>query len=128
MILSSKASNHRTSSGVHIIGPSSFHLPWPFSNLASHSYNSIEKVQKKILCIFIYKYLSNHYSFDRHGFLFSCIANSWIFLSSYFSISFFVGFQWCNITHLLQAYLGPRNGTIFWLRGSWPRFRFSCAN
>ena len=121
-ILSPEASNLRNNFGVHTIGPSSLHLPWPFANLAIHSHSSIRKEHKKISCISMYKFLSNHYSFINCGFLFSCTVNSWIFLSNHSSIYFFVGFQWCDITHC-YADLGPSNETICWLMGSWPRFK-----
>lgn len=38
----------------------------------------------------------------NRGFLFSCTANSWIFLSKQSSVSFLVGIQWCDITHLVM--------------------------
>lgn len=63
--LFSEASNHRTNSGVHTIGLSSFHLPWISANLVDHSYSSMGKVEKMISCIFIYKYLFNHSSFEK---------------------------------------------------------------
>ena len=85
-------------------------------------------MQKKISCISVYKYLSNHYSSDKCTFLFSCTVTSLIFLSNYFSIPFLVRFQWCDITHLLQTDLGPGNRTICSLSGSWPRFTVNYAN
>lgn len=101
-ILSSQASNFRTNSGVQTIGLSSLHLPWSSANFVIHSYNSTRREQKKILCISIYKYFSNHCSFVNHGFLFSFAVNLWIFLSNQYSTSFLVGFQWCDITHLVM--------------------------
>jgi len=83
------------------------HIPWLFSNLSIHLSSLIEKVKKKISCISVYKYLSNHCYFDKHGFMFSCTVNSWIFLSNHFSISFLAGFQWWDITHLLKQISVP---------------------
>ena len=127
-ILSSEACNLLTSSSVQTISLSSLHLPWLSANFVIHSYNSTEKEQKKISCISVYRYLSNHYSFINCRFLFSCAVNSWIFLSNQVSIYFLVGFQWCDITHLFQVDPSPDNETICCLRGSWPRLKVSCTN
>jgi len=97
-ILSLEASNLLTSYDVQTIRLSSLHLPRPYANFAIHSYNSTRKEKKKISCISVYKYLSNHYSFVNHGFLFSCTVNSWIFLSNQVLIYFLVGLQWYDIT------------------------------
>jgi len=102
VILYSESSNLHMSFRVHTIIPSSLHLPCFSANLAIHSYRSIGKVQKNTSCIYVYKYLYNHYSFVRCGFLFSCAANLWIFLSNHFSVSSLVRLQWCDITHIFM--------------------------
>ena len=101
VILSSNAYNLRTNFEVQTIEPSSLHLPWASANFVIHSYNSTKKEQKNILYISVYIYLSNHCSFINHRFLFSYPVNSWIFLSNQSLISFLVGFQWSNITHII---------------------------
>lgn len=120
-IISSDASNLCTNSGVHTIGLSSLHLPWLSANFPIHSYSIVGKNVKKISWIFVYRYQSNHSSFDSCGFLFSCVANSWILLSNQPLIYFLFGFQWYNIRHLYEDF-GPGNGTIYWHVGAWPRF------
>lgn len=58
VILSFNASNLHTSSWVHTIGLSIFHLPWLSASFEIHSYISIGKKQKNISWIFAYRCLS----------------------------------------------------------------------
>lgn len=120
VILSSQASNICTSPGVHTIILSSLHLPWLSTNLVIHLYSLIKKEHKKLLSIYVYRYLSNHFSFIRHGINFSCTTNSWIFLSNHSSISFFTGFRSCGITHLLMQILVPATKPFVGLVGPDP--------
>ena len=127
-ILSSEASNLHTNFEVHTIGPSSLHLPCSSTSLAIQSYNFIGKEQKKISCIFVYRYLSNHYSFVNRRFLFSYAMNSWMFLSNQSSISFLVGFQWCDIQHLFMQILVPTTKPFVGLVGPDPGSELSLLN
>ena len=110
-ILSSEVSCLRTSSAVHTIGLSSLHLPCLSANFAIHSYNSTWKEKKKILCISVYRYLSNYYSFVNRGFLFSCATNLWIFLSNQSPISFLVGLSVTTIEPFVGL-MGPNVGSM----------------
>jgi len=128
MILFSKASNIHTNSGVHSIGPSSLQLPCPSTNLAIHSCSLIGKEQKKISCISMYKYLSNHCYFINHRFMSCCTVNSWIFISNHSLIYFFVGLQWCGITHHFMQILVPTKKPFNGLVGPNPNSKLVFPN